>query len=856
MVCLRLSVLGAMLLALLVGAGCDDGGDGDADGDSDADADDGADGDADADGEIDGDLPDHVPLAPDSPWPKFRRNAAQTGASPDVPAEGGQLWDFDTGMGIFSSPVIGGDGTIYIGSADQNFYALNPDGSERWHFTTGEIIDSAALLDDLGRVYFGSGDGHLYAVDAQTGDEIWRFQADDPAERNAFIRWFEGNVAIGLDGNLYAPNDNFYLYAIDRETGERVWRFAMMDQTWSLPAVDETTGTLYVGNNNMIALLGDDTFAIGITGHETWSHGINGSVVASPLLTGDGVMVVGGFDGILRAYDMASGDELWTFGTRDHIYASPALLPDGTIVQPSADGTIYDLDPATGGQLWAFDAMEPIRSSPAVDGDGAIYVGSGEGRLFVLEPDGTLRWALRLVDEGRNDLNSSPALGSNAIYIAGESGQIFSVPYDYCLHETDDRCTLGPDEDLPSEGAFLLYTSPYGGVTTEPPAAIDSNQLLAFSLFVREAGDTALALIDSGSVSVTVEPPIDVTVRVSGGRRFLTVVPSDPFVADADGVVSITVTGEYLVDLDRDGLHFTGGQTGGTFEGDFSFDLTDAGPADIPLPIPATPGEPSGVWELARLSAPLPTILPSYNQIGFDQLRYLIGLVEGNEDHGVAWFVGARQTADGLGTEIDPETLVMAPFEVAYSDGALTLRNQDGMSLNVMAADISFDSFVIAAKLDADGEGVGAPQVHAETDCRSIALYGPFMDQLGFCNPESHLLTAFGTAMLLPHEGGTQSSPAGLGVVTLSATSASIDASLTGSSLRLDEHVFGILLIDAATGRPIRLDYPFDTQRVAGDDGTIESVNLDISSGDVPAQVRAYLMVDAYPAAVETLTIP
>src|SRR5262245_44174677 len=98
-----------------------------------------------------------VPLDPHSPWPKFRRASAQTGLSPLAPAsEQGEPWTFATGKGIFSSPVIAGDDTIYIGSADRIFYALGPGGEVRWQLLTGEIIDSSALLDDRGNLYFGS----------------------------------------------------------------------------------------------------------------------------------------------------------------------------------------------------------------------------------------------------------------------------------------------------------------------------------------------------------------------------------------------------------------------------------------------------------------------------------------------------------------------------------------------------------------------------------------------------------------------------------------------------------------------------------------------------------------------------
>ncbi|MCB9736484.1 MAG: PQQ-like beta-propeller repeat protein [Deltaproteobacteria bacterium] len=147
---------------------------------------------------------DHaVPLDPASPWPKFRRDARQTGRSPVTPTyDGSTPWTFATGKGVFSTPVVDGDGGAYVGSADRTFYALAADGSERWRFATGEIIDSSALLDDAGAVIFGSGDGHVYALDRATGEPRWTFAADAPADTGAFINWFEGNVALTADGTL------------------------------------------------------------------------------------------------------------------------------------------------------------------------------------------------------------------------------------------------------------------------------------------------------------------------------------------------------------------------------------------------------------------------------------------------------------------------------------------------------------------------------------------------------------------------------------------------------------------------------------------------------------------------------
>src|SRR5262249_20064949 len=157
------------------------------------------------------DAPPSLPLEAQSPWPKFRHDARQTGRSSIHPRGGGRRWSYPTGKGIFSSPIVAADGTIYVGSADRTFYALNPDGSLRWSPPAAEIIASAALLDDRGRVYFGSGDGMVYALDAKTGAQSWTFLADPPSGGLALLRWFEGNVGLLPDGTLLAPNDNHSL---------------------------------------------------------------------------------------------------------------------------------------------------------------------------------------------------------------------------------------------------------------------------------------------------------------------------------------------------------------------------------------------------------------------------------------------------------------------------------------------------------------------------------------------------------------------------------------------------------------------------------------------------------------------
>jgi len=805
----------------------------------------------------------NVPLQSGSPWPKFRRDAAQDALSPVSPVySGGSPWSYQTGNGVFSSPVIAKDGTIYVGSADRYFYALDASGQLKWSKLTGEIIDSAALLDDRGHVYFGSGDGYAYALDADSGTPVWQFLADDPATihtGSSVIRWFEGNVAIDGHGRLLLPNDNNLLYALNPVDGTKAWSFTQTDEGWSLPALDAASGDLFFGNDSVVGAVlgglgGENVYAIDGNGSKLWTNVNLGSTAASPAITADGGVVLGSFDGYVYCYDQQSGAVRWSFPTRDHIYSSPAFLPDGTIIQPSTDGTIYALEPDTGQLKWSFDTLDPIRSSPAVDAEGNIYVGTGGGQLLVLTKDGQRRFAITLIDQDRNDMNSSPALGFNAAVLGGEDGNIYSVPYDYCLHApglSDPRC-VGPGEStLPDDGVFLWYTTPFGTPTPNPPTQIDANDALAFSLYVRQGGHTQVALIDSSSISVQVtpSPAIAPVVTVSGDRRFLTVVPQTPFVADDAGTVTIDIAGQYLQNMARTGLVLSGGSPAGSFSEHLQVTLSAAQSWAFPLPIPQQPGDSAGVWEMYRLAAPLPTILPSYNQIGFDSLHYLVGMVEGDEQHAIAWVVGGMLAADQNTTEFDPTTQATFPLELSYESGRVTMLNESSFSLIAMNATIPFDSFRLNARVDALGTSLIAPHLTVTTNCNHIPTFGSFLNSIGFCNPQTGELVAFGSILLRPFVGSPQSMPPSVGAVSFSVSGQTLTAALTGSALQQAAHVYSLLLIDEATGHPVPISYGLETTVNAAPSGVVQSVNLHLGTVSIPATARTYLLVDAYPVA-------
>jgi hypothetical protein len=75
------------------------------------------------------------------------------------------LWKFNLpDNGTESSPAPAPDGTVYFGSWDNSFYALNAKGSLKWKFVTGAPVIASRALGADGTVYISSTDGKFCAL--------------------------------------------------------------------------------------------------------------------------------------------------------------------------------------------------------------------------------------------------------------------------------------------------------------------------------------------------------------------------------------------------------------------------------------------------------------------------------------------------------------------------------------------------------------------------------------------------------------------------------------------------------------------------------------------------------------------
>ncbi|MEZ5073777.1 MAG: PQQ-binding-like beta-propeller repeat protein [Solirubrobacterales bacterium] len=819
-----------------------------------------------------------TPVLPSSPWPAMRRDRRNTGASP-IRARyhpGTRPWRLRTGKGIFSTPVLDGADTAYFGSADRRFYAVDRHGELRWSLGTGEIIDSAATLgarDPLAggpTVTFGSADEHIYRLrDPGRSDLgrrqriVWRFRTDKPPVGGQIVNWWEGNVVTGPGGILYAGNTGGGMYAIS-PAGDELWTFPTGNAVWSAAAIDDA-GRIFFGSVDA------HLYGIDAAGSPLWSKPTIGFNAASAAIGGDGTIYAGSFDGSLYALDPATGAERWRFRTSDHIYASAALEegPSGetvAIYTASADGSIYKLD-AAGNLVWRYDTGDAIRSSPVLgmapkgEPGRILYVGSSDGRLYAIDTrTGERRWSYDTTPRGRalrdrNDLNGSPALGKRGIWIGGEDGAMHFVPYDWCLRggRGERRCDSDPGERFGDE-LTRIYPVTAGG-TTElhgyrrplPTAATITARLV-----VRRNGETIDARMEptpgARSLVASVHPRFPFSAQLSADGRDLHIVPRGFLRADTD--YTVRLAGRYE------------GGSGGSFSDRIRF-ATERRRGARP-PLRAGP-ERVGAFNLRRLALPLPPLLPSVNQIGFDSYDWIAGTLDrsragsGRRGRLLLWVVGSKQDRRGRRVA-DSGSEFAFPLTGRYVGNSVILE-QRGFELLFTFGPVPLEQLQFRGRLGPGRVAGPGASVYGEVDCPEVPNLGAALIVAGLCNDELKLISS-GTYLTSAYRGPASRRPRGVRIDSVQmeppgpATDGSVRVRLDlrpGTHFAASRHSADVMLVDAADSRPLPLDYNGLT-KLRRSNGSITGIDLRLPAGtELPDRLEAWVIANVFPLGVRHL---
>ncbi|MCB1188452.1 PQQ-binding-like beta-propeller repeat protein [bacterium] len=80
-------------------------------------------------------------------------------------ADGSFLWEYSLNDPVWGPAMFGADGIAYSGCSDNLVYAINPDGTLNWSFNTGGFMqESGPVIGPDGTVYIGTFNNRLYAI--------------------------------------------------------------------------------------------------------------------------------------------------------------------------------------------------------------------------------------------------------------------------------------------------------------------------------------------------------------------------------------------------------------------------------------------------------------------------------------------------------------------------------------------------------------------------------------------------------------------------------------------------------------------------------------------------------------------
>ncbi|HET6455605.1 MAG TPA: PQQ-binding-like beta-propeller repeat protein, partial [Armatimonadota bacterium] len=227
------------------------------------------------------------------------------------------------------------------------------------------------------------------------------------------------------DGVVYAGGTT-YLAAYDMK-GEMLWDTELGGKDWwpNCYVVPMVSGDRVIITSRVGAWALDRK-----TGKKRWDLGGNHRGCSA---VGNLIYAIRG--NLPTAINPADGKVAWEGTEKLGDSASAAAVAGGTMVVGDADGRVCAFSIRDGRLLWTFrtgssvSALQPykrgesdVNSSPAVSGD-TVYIGGSDGNLYALSlKTGEKLWSHNL----GVPIASSPAISGNAVFVGAYDGNVYA----------------------------------------------------------------------------------------------------------------------------------------------------------------------------------------------------------------------------------------------------------------------------------------------------------------------------------------------------------------------------------------------------------------------------------------------
>lgn len=156
------------------------------------------------------------------------------------------------GVGSGASPMVGPDGSIYLGANNSNMYAISPDGHLEWLFAAEREIagiwSTAALSADNATLYFGANKGGIYALNRIDGSLRWQF----PIVGSVY-----SSPALDATDTLYTGSTVGHVLALDATSGRLIFDYDAGAPIWTAPALRPDGSLIVADRRGRVMLLGE-----------------------------------------------------------------------------------------------------------------------------------------------------------------------------------------------------------------------------------------------------------------------------------------------------------------------------------------------------------------------------------------------------------------------------------------------------------------------------------------------------------------------------------------------------------------------------------------------------------------------
>ena len=181
--------------------------------------------------------------------------------------------------------------------------------------------------------------------------------------------------------------------------------------------------------------------ALGDAPQRLWSAQVAGSsqrrrLAASPVV-GGGKLFVFDTDGVLHAYDAATGGQAWTASFRvdgdgeSSVFGGGASYDSGRVYVTTGVGEVAALDAQTGSQFWKVKPSGPLRGSPTIAFN-SVYVMTQDNQIFSLDAaDGAALWN-QTASAGQSGVFgvAAPAAGQGSVIAGFSTGELVAFRYE------------------------------------------------------------------------------------------------------------------------------------------------------------------------------------------------------------------------------------------------------------------------------------------------------------------------------------------------------------------------------------------------------------------------------------------